>query len=119
MQEIKAYIRRSQVNQVVDKLGKAGAPGITIAEIHPVGYGYEPKYFTPPFGQMFKPFGPFEIVRLEVVCADADVEQFIQVVLEAGCTGIKGDGMIFVSEVSRAIRIRDGSSGEGILARSI
>lgn len=45
MKEIKAYIRRSRVNAVVNKLQDAGAPGITIVEVHPVGYGYEPNYF--------------------------------------------------------------------------
>jgi nitrogen regulatory protein PII len=119
MKEIKAYIRRVHVNNVVEALRKAGAPGITIVEVHPVGYGYEPKYFMPPFGEVFKTSGPLEIVKLEVVCADSDVEQFVQVVQEGGHTGAKGDGIIFVSEVSRAIRIRDGASGEEVLARSI
>jgi hypothetical protein len=45
MKEIKAYIQRHLVNKVVEGLEQAGAPGITIVEIHPVGYGYEPNYF--------------------------------------------------------------------------
>ncbi len=45
MREIKAYIRRDRVNQTVEKLEEAGAPGITIVDVHPVGYGYEPNYF--------------------------------------------------------------------------
>lgn len=40
-----AYIRRERVNRVVKVLEEAGAPGITIVEVHPVGYGYEPNYF--------------------------------------------------------------------------
>ena len=45
MKEIKAYVRRSEVNKIVAELQKADAPGITIVEVHPVGYGYEPNYF--------------------------------------------------------------------------
>ena len=45
MKEIKAYIQRWRTNQVVQALEEAGAPGITIMEIHPVRYGYEPNYF--------------------------------------------------------------------------
>ena len=45
MKEIKAYVQRHLVNNAVDELERAGAPGITIIEIHPVGYGYEPNYF--------------------------------------------------------------------------
>ena len=119
MKEIKAYIRTSRVNQVVEALRQAGVPGTTIVEVHPVGYGYEPKYFTPPFGEVFKPLGPREIVKLEIICADQDVEQFVQVVLDGGRTGTKGDGMIVVTDVDRAIRIRDGASGGEMLARII
>ena len=37
MKEIKAYVQREQVNKAVEALQAAGAPGITIIEIHPVG----------------------------------------------------------------------------------
>ena len=41
MKELKAYINR----EAVRRLQAAGAPGISMVEIHPVGYGYEPNYF--------------------------------------------------------------------------
>lgn len=47
MKEIKVYIRRSCVNAVVKELQNAGGPGITIVEVDPVVYGYEPNYFEP------------------------------------------------------------------------
>lgn len=56
MKEIKAYIRRSNVNQVVERLQESGAPGITIVEIHPVGYGYEPNYFEAGFVDVIQRF---------------------------------------------------------------
>lgn len=115
MKEIKAYIQRCCVNQVVDKLEKAGAPGITLVEIHPVGYGYDPNYFQAQFGDAFKRYQHISVVKLEVVCTDQDVEKLVQVVREVCCTGDKGDGMIFVSEVSQALRIRDAGRGEEAL----
>jgi nitrogen regulatory protein PII len=45
MKEIKAYVRRCCVNKLVTALEEAAAPGVTIVDIHPVGYGYEPKLF--------------------------------------------------------------------------
>ena len=36
MKEIKAYIRRERINKLVEKLQEAGAPGITIVEVHPM-----------------------------------------------------------------------------------
>ncbi len=109
MKEIKAYIQRDCVNRMVDELQRAGAPGITIVEIHPVGYGYEPNYFATRFEDAFKRYNYLRIVRLEVVCADQQAERLVQVIRETCCTGEKGDGMIFVSDVSKAVRIRDGA----------
>lgn len=116
MKEIKAYIRRSRVNGVVESLQRAGAPGVTLVDIHPVGYGYEPNYFEARFEDAFKRYRQWEVVKLEVVCSDRDVERLVGVVLEAGRTGEPGDGMVFVSEVSQAVRIRDGVSGDDFLA---
>ena len=115
MKEIKAYIQRDRVNNTVDELQQAGAPGITIVEIHPVGYGYEPNYFETHFEDAVKRYSYLNVVKLEVVCADRDLDRLVEVVRKACCTGCKGDGWIFVSEVSKAVRIRDGSSGEQAL----
>ena len=115
MKEIKAYIQRSSVNDVVDALEKAGAPGITIVEIHPVGYGYEPNYFETRFDDAYKRYAYLRVVKLEVVCADRDLDRLLEVVRKASYSGIKGDGMIFVSEVCTAVRIRDGAAGEQAL----
>lgn len=115
MKEIKAYIRRSCVNKVVEALEKAGAPGITIVEVHPVGYGYEPNYFEAQFEDAFKRYQHLQIVKVEVVCADKDLDPLLQVLCQECCTRDRGDGMVFVSDVSYAVRIRDGSCGEQAL----
>jgi hypothetical protein len=49
MKEIKSYIRKSPVKAVVNALQQARAPGVTVVEVHPVGYGYQPNYFEPGF----------------------------------------------------------------------
>jgi len=112
MKEIKAYVQREYVNRAVNELQNAGAPGITIVEIHPVGYGYEPNYFEPRFDDVFKRYNCLRIVKLEIVCADRDLDRLIEAIRKTCATGEKGDGMIFVSDVSGAVRIRDGARGE-------
>jgi len=118
MKEIKAYIRRCCVNKVVDKLEQAGAPGITIVEIHPVGYGYEPNYFEEQFEDAFKRYSCLRIVKVEIVCRNKDVERLAGVIERVAHTGGEGDGMIFVAEVTDAIRVRDGRRGEQVLEES-
>lgn len=115
MKEIKAYIQRSCVEKAVKALEKAGAPGITIVEIHPVGYGYEPNYFSLHTPDTFERYAHLRIVKMEIVCADQDASRFEKILCDACCTGAKGDGRIFISDVSRAVRIRDGATGDGDL----
>ncbi|MEZ5398793.1 MAG: P-II family nitrogen regulator [Bryobacteraceae bacterium] len=115
MKEIKAYVKRDCINNLVDQLEKAGAPGITIVEIHPVGYGYDPNYFGFHAEDVFQRYKHLRIVKVEVVCADADLQQLLDVIRGQCSTGAKGDGMIFVSEVVRSVRIRDGGCGEEAL----
>ena len=78
MKEIKAYIRRERINQVVKTLEKLDAPGITIVEIHRVGYGYEPNYFPAESMDVFERYGYLAIVKREIVCGDEQVERLVK-----------------------------------------
>lgn len=115
MKEIKAYIRRDEVDQVIEKLEGAGAPGVSIIGIHPIGYGYEPNTFQPMKAGLVQRYRYLAIVKLEMFCADNQLERLLQVIRDYCCTGNPGDGMIFVSEVAEAVRIRDGVRGESAL----
>ena len=115
MKEIKAYIQRCCVNEIVRQLEAAGVPGITVVEVHPVGYGYEPNYFETHFEDPLKRYGLLRIVKVEVVCADRDVDRLAATIERVCRKGSQGDGWIFVTDVDRAIRIRDGASGEAPL----
>ena len=115
--EIKAYIQRWQVDNVVRALQKVKTPGISIVEIHPVGYGYEPNYFDQAYESedVLKRYRNLSVVKLEVICRDEDEDRFVQTIQKAACTQSRGDGRIFVSDVIRAVRIRDGVEGEQAL----
>jgi nitrogen regulatory protein PII len=115
--EIKAYIQRWQVNKVVEALQRVEAPGISIVEIHLVGYGYEPNYFDQAYESedVFKRYSNLSVVKLEVVCRDEDADLFVRTIRNAACKKSRGDGRIFVSDVIRAVRVRDGAEGEQTL----
>ncbi|MFC1606830.1 P-II family nitrogen regulator, partial [Candidatus Latescibacterota bacterium] len=53
--------------------------------------------------------------KIEVVLRDEDLDDAIDAIIESAATGRLGDGKIFVYEVSDAIKIRTGESGESIL----
>jgi len=118
MKEIRAYIRRHEVTPVVETLRAAGAPGVSIIEIHPLGYGYEASGFVPHKASVVDRYRHLAIVKLEIVCTDTQLERLIHVIEDQCCTGVGGDGMIFVSDVVEAVRIRDRARGETALMES-
>ena len=54
-------------------------------------------------------------VKIEVVCADANLQIVIDTILRAAQTGQIGDGKMFVTDLQDAIRIRTGETGEDAL----
>ena len=51
-------------------------------------------------------------VKIEIILKDGDIENAVKNIIEIARTGRIGDGKIFISEVSDAIRIRTGERGE-------
>ena len=54
-------------------------------------------------------------MKLEVVVRDEELDIAIEAIIEAARTGEIGDGKLFISEVSDAIRVRTGERGEAAL----
>jgi nitrogen regulatory protein P-II 1 len=54
-------------------------------------------------------------VKIEVVLSDDMVDAAIDAIIEAAKTDKIGDGKIFISDISQAIRIRTRESGEDAL----
>jgi len=109
MKEIKAYIKTDRVEKVVQALESAGAPGITVVEVHPVRYGFDANYFSRA-KETAKRY--FEITKLEIVADADDTHRFVEIIRNEAHTGHKGDGMIFVTPVEMAVKIKTGAIGE-------
>ncbi|NOY78326.1 MAG: P-II family nitrogen regulator [Calditrichaeota bacterium] len=105
MKEIKAYIKTNRVEDVVQALQKENVPGITVVEVHPVGYGFDANYFSQAH-ETAKRY--FKITKLEVVANDEDVSTYIDIIQDRAHTGLKGDGIIFVTPIEMAVKIRTG-----------
>ncbi len=109
MKEIKAYIRTDRVEAVVQALQEANVPGITVVEVHPVGYGFDANYFSqaPETAKRY-----FKITKLEVVSPDEQVSTYLHIIQEKAHTGLKGDGILFVTPVEIAVKIRTGKKNQ-------
>lgn len=113
MKLIKAYVRTRKVDDAVRALQGAGAPGITVARVHGVGYGYEPNLFT--LAPREVPKTP-EVSRIEVACDTARVDELVSTLVTAARTGNPGDGIVFVCPLERVVRVRTGEEGSRVLA---
>ena len=112
MKEIKAYIKTERIEPVIQALEKAGAPGITVVEVPPVGYGFDANYFSHA-KETAKRY--FHITKLEVVCRDDEALTLLEAIRQSAYTGNKGDGVIFLSPVEKALKIRDGALDKAAL----
>lgn len=112
MKLIKAFVRTERVDEVVRALEDAGAPGITVSRVHGVGYGYDPYLFTLAPSEVKK---TPEISKVEIVCRTEDLDRLTDTLLSNAQTGSRGDGIVFITPVERAIKIRTGEKGKAAL----
>ena len=109
MKEIKAYIRIAKAEEVAFALEAAGVPGFTAIEVKALGGACVPEdgKFSIDYGELVS-----KITKVEVVCSDADVDRLVDIMTEVAYTGHPGDGMIFVSEITEAVKIRTRERGD-------
>ena len=109
MKKIEAIIKPFKLDEVREALSEVGVSGLTVTEVKGCGRqkGHTELYRGAEYVVDFLPK-----VKVEMVLADALVEQAIEAIVKAARTGKIGDGKIFVTGVEQAIRIRTGESGE-------
>jgi nitrogen regulatory protein P-II 1 len=112
MKKIEAYIKPFKLDEVKEALMEAGAGGMSVTEVK--GFGRQRGHTELYRGSEYKvDFLPK--IRIDVVVKDEDVERVVKAIIASARTGQIGDGKIFISDVSDAIRVRTGESGEEVL----
>ncbi len=109
MHKIEAVIQPSKLDAVKDALVEIGVEGMTILEAR--GHGRQKGHTEFYRGREYS-VDLLPKVKIETVVADDMVERAIQAIATAARTGKIGDGKIFVSRISEAIRIRNDERGE-------
>jgi nitrogen regulatory protein PII len=112
MKKIEAVIRPFKLDDVKEALLEEGIHGLTITEVR--GYGRQKGHKETYRGSEYQiEFVPK--IKIEVVVDDTLAEKAIDAILRTAKTGQVGDGKIFISEITDAIRIRTDESGPGAL----
>ena len=109
---ITAIIKPHVLEDVTAALKDHGIAGVTVSEVQ--GFGRQRGHTEVYRGSEYKvDFLPK--VMLQVVVDSADADKMVDVIAESARTGKIGDGKIWVTEVSRSVRIRTGETGEDAL----
>ncbi len=112
MKKIEAIIKPFKLDEVKDALHEVGVSGITVTEAKGFGRqkGHTELYRGAEYVVDFLPK-----VKLEVVVPDQLAEQVVEAITGAARTGRIGDGKIFMSDITTAVRIRTGEQDDAAL----
>ena len=109
MQMIEAVIKPNKLEAVKQALAGEGLLGATAVECKGFGrqMGHTERYRGAKMDVGFVPK-----VLLKICVNDSDVDQAVNVIIEAARTGEVGDGKIFVYPISEVVRIRTGERNQ-------
>lgn len=112
MREVKVYLRREALEPVLRALHSAGVAHVVANEVRSFGSGVDPQHsrLSMEAGEQYS-----DHAKLEFVCPENDVDRLIDEICRKARTGAAGDGIIFVSPVDRAVKIRTGAEGRDAL----
>jgi len=112
MKLVTAVIKPVKLDEVREALSALGVQGLTVTEVKGFGRqkGQTEIYRGAEYMVSFLPK-----VKLEVAITDNLVDQVVEAITKTAQTGKIGDGKIFVLDVSQAVRIRTGETGDDAL----
>jgi len=112
MKMIEAIVKPFKLDEVKDALLEIGVQGMTVTEVK--GFGRQKGHKETYRGQEYTiEFVPK--VKIEVAVNDSQVQRVLETITRAAKTGSIGDGKIFMRELTSAVRIRTGETGESAL----
>jgi nitrogen regulatory protein PII len=105
---ITTIIKPFKLDDVKDALKSIGIQGMTVSEVKGCGRqgGHTETYRGSEYAIDFVPK-----VQIELVVDDSQVDSVVDAVRAAAATGKIGDGKIWITEVTRLIRLRTGEEG--------
>src|SRR3954454_14410827 len=109
---VTAIIKPHRLEDVTTALKGIDVNGITVSEVQGFGRqrGHSEVYRGSEYHVDFLPK-----TMVQIVCDVSDADKVADVVADAARTGKIGDGKIWISDLSRVVRIRTGETGTDAL----
>jgi len=109
MKRIEAIIKPFKLEDVKDALTEVGITGMTVSDVKGYGrqQGHSELYRGAEYVVDFLPK-----IKVDLVVAEDQVDNIVELISDAARTGKIGDGKIFVSAIEKIVRIRTGEENE-------
>lgn len=112
MTKLEAVIQPSKLEAVKDALIEVGVDGMTVIEVR--GHGRQKGHTEFYRGREYT-VDLLPKIKIETVIHDEIVDTAVEAILKSAQTGQIGDGKIFLTKISEAIRIRNEERGVAAL----
>ncbi len=112
MKRIEAIVQPFKINDLKDKLQEHDVLGMTAYEVR--GFGRQKGHSEIYRGSEYQ-VDFIAKIKIEVVVPDDRADEIVELIADEARTGEIGDGKIFVSDISQAVRIRTGEADEEAL----
>lgn len=112
MKRISAIVRPEKLEVLKEALFAANVHGMTISQVQGCGNQHGWKEYVRGNEVLVNTLPK---VKFELICADNQVDNIVNIICDAAHTGEVGDGKIFVVPVEEVIRIRTRERGTAAL----
>ena len=112
MKLVTAVIKPHKWEDVREALETFGVTGMTVSEVS--GYGRQ-KGHTEVYRGAEYDVALVPKVRVEIVVADVDAQDVMDIIVKSAQTGRIGDGKVWMVPVESAVRVRTGDRDEAAL----
>ncbi|NOZ35492.1 MAG: P-II family nitrogen regulator [Chlorobi bacterium] len=113
MKLIKAYIRHRKIKDVYNALTNEGYCCMTFVECE--GTGIYTDSEKEHISDKYEFAEAYKVIKLEILISDEQTEKIVELIRKNGRTGYHGDGMILVSPVDEAYKIRTDEKGVQVI----
>ncbi len=108
LEKIETVFREDRLQAVLKALSRLGHEGVTVTHVH--GHGRERTSKLQWRGMAYRT-DLLPRVRIEMIVHQPDTDGIVDAICEHARTGAVGDGKIWVTPVSRLVRVRNGEVG--------
>ena len=112
MKMVMAVIKPFKLDEVRDSLTEIGIQGITVTEVR--GFGRQKGHTEIYRGAEYE-VNYLPKIKLELAIEDDLLDRVLETISNSAQTGQIGDGKLFVSDLTTAVRIRTGETGSEAL----